>query len=290
MPNPSAEAIIGLSRDLMREEAGSDLPVVSDEFLFQALTDIDFEVRRAFRKNGNGPVDRALEDGFTLTSETAVNNAAGVLVADATVTVDSTTGFDSSGAAVIWTNEIPDVFFYTDVTATTFTGVTGLAFTHNDGDAIQPLYALASNFGNFRRSEDYGDGAQLNGDPLTYMEGPPRSGHFSRRSDGTTSYLWLPRGATGAAGVLFDRNSDEIDSSDDLISFGPEWKFFYAWRCIELGVFGSGIYPIMALAKAKGDALKLDLLKDRNVGRRLRIRPHSMTGGYRTSLPDLENE
>lgn len=290
MANPSAETLIGLARDLLREESGSDVPVIADDFMLEAIGEADEELKDAFHQGGgNTPVSQALEDGYDLASETAVDNTAGVLTTDVSITVDSTSGFDSAGAAVIWTNDMPDVFFYTGTTATTFTGVTGLAFSHADNDAIQPLYALPSNFGTFRRSEDYGDGVQLNGDPLTAMEAPPRDGHFSLRDDGTTKYLWLPRGATGFASVWFDSDSNTIDSIDDLVSFDGTWRFFYAWRAIENALFGRGDFPIIAFAQARADRIKLRKLKVRNVGRRLRVRPMMGIRTLPSYIPASEN-
>ncbi len=266
----------------MREDSGSDLPVIGDAFMILSVAEADKELCRAFRKGGgNNPVDFALEGGETLVSETAVNNSGGVAVTDVTIAVDSQSFPDAAGAAAIWTNDMPDVFYYTSQVPTLFSGVTSLGFPHNDNDAVQPLYALPSNFGKFRKSEDYGDGVQLNGDPLDYMDGPPRPGHFSMRDDGTTKYLWLPKGSTGTASYLFDKDSNTIDSTDDLVSFPDDYQFFYAWRSIELALFGRGAYPIIALAQAKADKLKLDLLKDRNVGRRVRVRQYGNLGDKR---------
>ena len=285
MANPSAETIIGLARDLIRAEGGSDIPAVGTTFLLKVITDVDREVFRAHRRGGGNPPSLvAREDGNDLASETAINDSDGITTSDTTITVDSTTGYDSAGAAVIWNGDKFDIFFYTGITATSFTGVTGLAFSHDDNEAIQPLYALPSNFGSFRRSDEYGDGVMVS-DPLYYREGPPTSGHFSIVDDGTTKYLWLYRDASGEASYIYNKKTDTLDSIDDTISFPADWQFFYAWRCIELGVFGRGDYNLMALAKQKGDSIKLDLLKDRNVGRRVRVRPLMMFEQHH-ELPD----
>ena len=290
MANPATSTAIDLARTLMKTESGSDVPAVADAFLIQAVADIDKDLLRSYRKSGgNTPVERALEDGFTIPDETAINDSDGITTSDVTITVDSTTSgedYESSGAAVIWDSDMPDIFFYTGTSATSFTGVTGLAFSHDDNDVIQPLLALPSNFGQFRRSEEYGDGVQLNGTPLFAMEGPPNPGTFSIRDDGTTKYLWLPRGSTGKVSVWFDKDSNTIDSTDDLLSLPDDWIFVYAWRLIELGVFGRGDVELMATAQRKGDAKKLDLLKDRNIGRRLRVRQDETAGNsdYRLAL------
>lgn len=258
--------------------------------MVQAVAEADREALRSFRKSGgNTPVDRALETGFTLPAETAINDAAGITSATTTITVDSTTGYDSAGAAVVWDSDMPDIFFYTGKTATTFTGVTGIAFDHEDNDAIQPLMALPSNFGRFRRSEEHGDGVQLNGGTPSFIDGAPSSGKFSIRDDGTTKYLWLYKGATGDVSVWFDKDSNTIDSIDDLISLPDDWQFFYAWRAIELSLFGRGDYAIIGVAKANGDRIKLDLLKDRNVGRMVRVRRYAGGDSRENNLFIREN-
>ena len=269
-------------RDLLKAEQGSDVPTIGEPFLILAIAEVDREAQRAFRKSGgNVPVDRALEFGPTLVADTQVDNSSGITTADVTVTVDSTSGFDTAGAAAFWTKDMPDPFFYTSKSSTVFSGVTGIGAPHGDNDAVQALYALPSNIGKFRRSEDYGDGVQLNGSPLRYMDGPPRPGYFSMRDDGTTKYLWLYKGSTGDVSVFFDKDSNTIDSVDDLISLPDDWQFFYAWRAIEMSLFGRGDYSIIPLAKANADRIKLDLLKDRNVGRMVRVRQYA--GGDRAS-------
>lgn len=282
MANPSTENVTTLALNLLREESGSDVPVISTAGMILSVAQADREALRALRRGGgNTIVERGLEGGNTLASETAVNNSSGVAASDVTITVDSTSGFEASGAAASWTKDMPDVFYYTSLSSTLISGVTGMAFAKADNDLVQPLYALPSNFGKFRRSEDYGDGVQLNGDPLSYIDGVPSAGKFSLRSDGTTTYLWLPRNSTGTASYLFDKDSNTIDSTDDLISLPDDWLFFYAWRTVEISLFGRGDFEIVSLAKSKADKELLDLLKDRNIGRRGRVRQYNS--------PDYDN-
>lgn len=279
MPNPSAETVITLARGLMREDAGSDVPSLTETVMLQSCAAADREALRAYRKGaGNTPVALALEFGPTLASDTQVNNSSGVLTTDVTLTVDSTSGFDAAGAAVLWTKTMPDVFFYTSLTSTVFSGVTGIGSPHGDNDKVQALYALPSNFGGFRQAEGYGDGVQLNGDGLTYMDGNPTQGHFSMRDDGTTKYLWLPVGSSGDVSVLFDKDSNTIDSMDDLVSLPEDWLHFYAWRTIAISLFGRGDYSIIPIADENARKEKLDLLMDRKIGRAVRVRQY---GGLR---------
>ena len=104
------------------------------------------------------------------------------------------------------------------------------------------------------------------------------------RDDGTTKYLWLPKGSTGNCSVLFDKDSNTIDSTDDLLSMNDDWLFFYAWRMIELSLFGRGDFAIIPIAKQRADALKLSLLEDRNVGLRVRVQRYQPVGYGRVNL------
>jgi len=287
--NPSAEQIIGIARDLMRSESGTDVTALSDPFLLKVVADVDKRLLRMYRRGGgNVPVDRALEWGATLAPETTVNDATGVQTTDTTITVDAQTFLDASGALSIWTRGMPDVVYYASKTSLLFSGVTGIGFDHVDNDAVQALPKLPSNFGQFRRSEEYGDGVMLNGTPLTYMEGPPTPGHFSLRDNGTNKFLWLPQGSGGIVAALFNSDSNTIDSTDDLVSLSDDWQFVYAWRCIELGMFGRGDFELISLAKSMGDAAQLEILKDRNIGRRVRVRPLMMIGTRR--IPEIQND
>ncbi len=288
MAHPSTQDVIDLARALIRGESGSDVPLIQDQYMVLAVAEADREALRAYRKGGgNTPSERALDTGFTLPAETALTVA--TTSASTTVSVGTTTGYDASGRAIVWDALMPDQFAYTALTATSFTGVTELAFNHEVGDACQALVALPTNFGRFRRSEEYGDGVQLNGAPLRFMEGPPNPGYFSLVDDGTTKYLWLYRGATGDASVLFDKDSNTIDDIGDLISLPVDWLHFYAWRTAQLSLFGRGDYDIIQIAQANADKAKLDLLKDRNVGRMVRVRRYDRFGGTDYSLALREN-
>ncbi len=271
--NPTVSTIIGRARSLIRAEAGSDVPVISDDFMTFAVSDADKELLRSFSgSGGNTPNSQAAETGFNPSSDTTINDVNGLTTASTTITVLDTTGFESRGAAVIFDKGMFDVFFYTGVTATSFTGVTGIGFTHPNSCGIQALFALPSNFNDFRRSDQYGDGVMLNGAPLSYMDGPPDPGKFSYIDTGTTIYLWLYRGASGAASVYYDITPNSITQLTDVVSFKEEFISFYIWRTIELALFGRGDFQIIQIAKQKADDFRLQALKNRNRGRRPRVR------------------
>lgn len=285
MPNPTAETIIGLYRSLIRSESGSDVPVIQDDFALKAVSDANLEYARAFRKGGGTqPISFSREGGFNLVSDTALNEASGITSSDTDFTVDSSDDFDATnGAGVIWTDSMADVFLYTTntVATETFSGVTNLAFSHDDNDVVQKLYKLTSltSFGKLRKAEGYGDGIKVNGVPYYFQEGPPESGRFSIYDDGTNKFLWLPRGLSGRVSVLFDKASATIDSLDDTVDVPEEFQFFLAWRLVEFGCFGRDQDAgLAAYAKAKGDEILLDALKAKEIGQRIRVRPITRRG------------
>jgi hypothetical protein len=54
-----------------------------------------------------------------------------------TINVLDTTGFDTSGTAYVWDGlDSYDIFSYTGLTSTSFTGVSGLSDSHSDGDKV----------------------------------------------------------------------------------------------------------------------------------------------------------
>lgn len=274
MASSTASTIIGHARNIVRGESGSDAPVLSDAFLLTAISDGNLKWARAFQTTGSAPIVFQRETGFDLANETAINDSAGTTTSTTTITVDSTTGYDSSGVAVIWDDNMPDIFAYTSVSATTFVGVTGLAFAHEDNDPIQPMYRLPSTFGAFRKSPSYGDGVRLNGVPFFFMGGPPVPGYFSMYDDGTNKFLWLPRDSTSSASVWFDKSSATIDSTDDTVDVPTEFDWFLVWHCVAFIYQGrTDDANMYQFARAESERLLMEALRNRNIGKKIRTRP-----------------
>lgn len=272
MPYPLASSVIGLARNLLRTESTSEAPVMSDSFMLSALSDANMEWARAFRRDGAEPIVFQRETGFDLKTETAINDAAGTTTATTTITVDAQTFPDSAGVAVVWDDNIPDLFSYTSQTSTTFAGVTGLAFAHEDNDPIAALYKLPTNFGSFRAAPDYGDGVNAGG-PLRFMGGAPVSGYFSMYDDGTSKYLWLPRQMTGSASVWYDKVSTTIDELSDTVDVPTEAQFFLVWRLVAFGLMGrEQSIGAMQVANAQADKILQEHLEDRNINKKIRTR------------------
>jgi len=275
MANPSASTVIGLARNLLKTESTSEAPVMADSFMLAALSDANLKWARAFRRDGSQPIVFQRETGVDLKPETAINAAAGTLIGATSITVDAQTFTDAAGVAVVWDNGIPDIFEYAAQTSTSFTGVSGLSFAHEDDDVIAPLYKLPSNFGSFRKAPNYGDGVYVGG-PLQFTGGPPLPGYFSIYDDGTSKYLWLSRQATGTASVWYDKASTVIDELTDTVDVPTEFQFFLVWHLVAFGLMGRE-QDINAMFAAQGASEKLlqEALEDRNIHKKIRTRSFS---------------
>lgn len=271
----TASLLIGLARNLMRTDEGSDVPVMADEFLLKALDDAKNDVLRAFRRGGgNEPLSSIRELGFDLVENTAIDDVDGIETTDTEIAVDSHSFPDLAGAAVIWRQGMPDIFTYSSKTATLFSGVEGIAFAHEDGDVVQPLYKLPASFKTFRPTDGYGDGLKVNGVPYRFTEGPPEARQFTIYDDGSNKYLWLPRGITGQASAWCEKTSDVIDNVADVIPFDSQLDQFFVWRLVQVGTFGrEDSLERYALAKAEAIKNLQEVLTDRNVGDYVRTRP-----------------
>lgn len=260
---------------MLRADSGSDVPTLGDTFLYSVLTDIDYDIRRAYQRGGgNVPVAIHKDTGFTVISETTL--AEDVATTDTEFNITDSSSFDSSGAIVVWDEDMPDVIFYTGNSANNLSGVTEIGFAHESGDEVQALYKLPDDFKDFYRTDEYKNGVQLNGESLWYSDSPPVPNHFTIRDDGTNKYLWVPRGSSGDISVLYEKTTDTIDSSDDRVGFSEEWKFYYVWKGIEKALFGRGDFDILQIAMNESAKVKRDILTSRNIGRRVRVRPLSV--------------
>lgn len=274
----TAETILGHAWNLLRTDGSStDIPALQEAFMLTLLSQANMEWVRAHRRGGGAqPLVFLRETGFDLIADT--NLAEATTVDDTEFVTDDSDDFDASdGALVVWDANMPDICQYTTntVATETFSGVTGLAFAHEDGDTVQALYKLPTTFSRFRPSDGYGDGVLLNGNPLRFMQGPPEAGYFSMYDDGTNKWLWLQRGATGSASVLFEKKSAIIDSTDDTVDVPEESEFFLVWRVVQIATVpkeGGVPSQLYLLAKTEANKILQDSLMDRNVGKIVRVR------------------
>lgn len=276
MPSTAGTILDHVWKILRTNGSSTDVPALQESFMLTLLSQANMEWLRAHRRGGgSGPLTFLRETGIDLVGDTAINDSDGVETSDTTLTVDSNSFPDSSGVAAIWDDNMPDLFSYTARTSTTFTGVTGLAFAHEDDDVVQALYKLPTNFKTFRPSDSYQSGVQVNGITYNYREGPPESGYFSLYDDGTSKYLWLPRGTTGSASVFYEKTSTTIDDTDDTVDVPQEHEFFLVWRIVETVTIPKNSGEVTQLhLTAKSEAAKRlkEALTDRNINQHVRVR------------------
>lgn len=277
MANPTAETIIGLTRDLLREGSGSDVPVIGDSFLYEAINDGQGKWVDAFNQTGEESVASKRETGFDLVADTTLDEASNITTSDTEFTVNDANDFDASnGALIIWDDNIPDFVNYTTWTSgtKTFSGVTGLDFAHEDYDAVQKLYKLPTNFGSFRESPTHGDGVMVNGVPYRFIQGAPTPGFFSIYDDGTNKFLVLPRGLSGSASVVYNVDFTDIDESSDTVVTPDKYKFFLVWHCVAYAYVGrSDDAQRMLFAQQESEKILRRALQSRNTGKKVRTRP-----------------
>ena len=250
------------------------MPVVQNEFLLTAISDGNMKWAEAFQGSGVAPIVFQRETGFDLTADTALNGD--ITTASTSVIVDSSDDYDlTDGALVLWDDNMPDIVYYTTNTVgtETFSGVTNIGFAHEDGDTVSKLYKLPTNFGKFREGPLYGDGVRLNGFPLHYVGGPPPPGYFSTVTDGTNTFLWLPKGVTGSASIFYDKASSTIDTTDDTVDVPPIHQFFLVWHALSFVYMGrEDDANKMLFAQQESEKILNRALRNRNTGKKIRVR------------------
>lgn len=289
--NSTLDTIATYIYDILRTNgATTDLPALQPAFVYRLISNANNEYLRAHRKNGGSePIAQFKDAGFTLSSETVISSD--ITTASTSIAVDDLSKFDTSGAFCIWDNNMPDIGFYTGVTAGvgdagTLTGVTDIGFNHSADCAIHKLYKLPSDFRTFRPSDSYGDGIRFNGIPMRYAEGLPLLGYFSMKENGDDKYLWMPRFASGKISVNYEKEPASLTQPTDTIDVPPEFEMFCVWRVVQILCIPKGdadqLYQIASAEAAK--ELK-DSLMNRNISKyarvkqfnRLRRRPFDFT-------------
>lgn len=272
----STANIIENVRRLVRAESGTDVPVIQDDFLFEAIMDGQNKWSDAFQQGGEDQVSSQRETGFDLVDDTTLDEASDISSSDTEFTVDDANDYDAStGALIIWDDNMPDFVNYTTWTSgtKTFSGVTGIAFDHEDEDAVQKLYKLPTNFGSFREAANWGDGVLVNGVPYEFINGIPPPGFFSLYDDATNKFLVLPRGLTGSASVLFNASYNTIDDTGDTVGVPDRWKFFLIWHCVAYCFAGrEEDFNKMQAAQVKSEEVLGRALRNRNTGKKIRPR------------------
>lgn len=287
MANPTAQNIITQVRSIIRADGGSDIPVVNNDFLYEAIMDGQGKWEDAFQQSGEEGIETALETGYVLVNDTLLSGD--ITTATTSFTVDDDNNYDTTdGALLIWDNGMPNKISYDTYTSgtKTFAGVSGISFNHDAEDVVQKLYKLPTNFGSFRESPLYGDGAQLNRNPLKYIGGGiATAGFFSDYTDGTNRFLVLPRQSTGKCSVLFNRAYEVIDDVNDIVSVPTKYKFFLIWHCIAYCYIGrADDANRMLYAQGESEKVLSRALRGRNTEKKIRTRSFGRISGDHTVI------
>lgn len=241
--------------------------------MLRVLDDANREWQRAFRVGGEPPQPIRKQTAFDLVADTTLSAAQASGATTASLTDSSS--FGSSGALAVWDDATPDVQEFTGNAANALSGVTGCDWAHESGDTVQLLYALPSNFGSFRSTEDSPEGVRTDGGyALTFTSGDPNNYRFTTYDNGTTKYLWLPRGMSGSVIVTYNKANTTIDEGTDTVDWDVAYDFFGIYRLVEHGLRarGNNADKIQEAHLLANEKLR-DAMKDRNVGKMIRVRP-----------------
>lgn len=250
--------------------------------LLRIIDKANREYYNKFQIGGGEPKsDRTAETGGTIYAGTTLNGA--LTTASTSIILDSVTGYATSGAGAVWDDSEPDFVEYTGISTLTLTGVTGIGYSHDDEDAFSVLYALPSNFESFRSTQDSPDGVKVDGIPYTFVTGIPEGDHFSIYDNGTTKYMFFPKGLTGKYSIKYNKGATSITATTTTIDVPVEDEDFVIYRVVEHVYRVLNVDPNKVMeAKQLANKCILDALKRRNVGKRLKT---GRSWGVRSSSP-----
>lgn len=231
MANSSASTITGLAYGLAKVESTSiSTPSLQTTQMLQWLNNANAEWRELFRISGEPTEAMRKEDGFTLSTETTLS--ADASEGDTTLSVTDSTLLPSAGAAVVWTDDGFDVIEYTSSAANVLSGVTGIDVdTLLEGSTISAIYALPSNFDDFRAVEGAPHGVMVDG-PHLQTSGVPIGNQFALYDNGTSTYIIFPKGQSGKATIFYNRASTTIDEATDVVDVPVKHQMFLVYRLV----------------------------------------------------------
>ena len=247
------------------------IPGAEETMLLNVVDKANREYYTKFLLGGGEPrSDRTAETGGTLAASTTLDGA--ITSASVSIVLDSVTSFASSGAGAVWNDEEPDFIEYTAISTLTLTGVTGIGYSHADGDSFSVLYALPANFESFRSAADSPDGVTVDGIPYRYTSGIPLSNQFGVYDNGTTKYLVFHKDQTGDYRVSYNTGATSISATGTSVDVPVSDEDFIVYRLVEhiYSVIYGAASPQGQDARQKADKIMLDALKRRNIGKRLR--------------------
>jgi len=269
----TSETVLDTATGILKiDRTGIGIAGLESTQLLRVLNKANADWIEAHNKGGGEPPEyMQAEGGGTLVSDTTLDGA--VAVADTTIDLTDATDFNSSGAFVVYDNEMPDVVFNTGKTSNQLTGVTGIGFPHSDKDRVVKLYALNTNFRSLRQQDGYRDGVRVEGSEYRFATGDPLGGQFTIVDNAGTKYIWFPRGSSGDYSIIYNKLSASIDDesvSIDIPDTEPENQWFVIWKVVSYGREVLGVEGI-DLAESRASKILADQMKKRTSGKRVKL-------------------
>lgn len=238
----------------------------------------------SFEKSGEPSSILRRETGYTLVTDTAVNNASGVASGATSIIGDDFSEFGASGAIALWDNDRPDyIEFGANNLTTTLSTVTGVSFAHEDNDIISLLYALPSNFDGFRSEEGYEDGVSVDGHTFFFTSGSPVGNKFAIYDNGTTKYLHFPQGMTGDVFVRYNIVPTVVDGEGDTVDIPTKDEDYAVWAVVKYVAPMLERQDMYQIASAEMLKVLNSAHIRKNIGKRPRLRPLRRSSGYSRS-------
>lgn len=233
MANSTANTIMGLAYGLAKVDSTTiSTPALQTTQMLQWLNDANAEYRELFRISGEPSEAMKREESFTLSSSTTLVDDTGE--GDVSITLTSSTILENSGAFVIWDNEQIDIAEFTDNDSGSgiLTGVSGLDWNHSADDVVEKIYALPSDFDDFRATEESPHGVLVGSVPYMQTSAVPTGTEFNVYDNGTTKYLVFPKNSSGKVYVAYNRASTTIDETGDVVDVPVKHQSFLVYRLV----------------------------------------------------------
>lgn len=266
------------------ERSSVAIPGLESTQLLTILNSAVKEYFASFEKSGEPSSILRKEAGYTLVTDTAVNNAAGVASGATSIIGDSFASFGSSGAIALWGSDRPDYAeFSSNNLTTTISGVTGVSYAHDDNDIISLLYALPSNFDTFRSEEGYEDGVSVDGMPYRFTTGTPTGYKFAIYDNGTTKYLHFPSGLSGDVFVRYNSLPTVVDAESDTVDIPTKDEDYGMWAVVAYAAPKLERNDMYQIATQKMFDILHSAHVRRSIAKRPRLRPMGGRGGLTRS-------
>ncbi len=269
-------------RTLDFERSSVGIPGLESTNLLTVMNAGVKEYFSSFEKSGEPSSVLRKETGYTLITDTALNGA--IASGAASIIVDSSVSFGSSGAIAIFDNNRADYSeFGANNLTTTLSTVTGVSFAHEDGCVVSLLYALPSDFDSFRSEEGYEDGVSVDGNAYRYTSGTPFAGMFAIYDNGTTKYLHFPQGLSGDVFLRYNRAPGVISAETDTLDVPVKDEDYVMWYVVQYAapkLERQDMYQIAT--KNMFDILHSAHIR-KNIGKRPRLRPMRTRAGFNRS-------